>query len=488
MALAELSVAITADGVDATIRDVQKVSTAIEQAAQNAANIGNAFAAFGTVAAIVGTAAVALYSFGKAAVDAALPLDSYRAGIAALSASVSDYESQIKRLTDIAKLPGLGLEEVFRGAAQLQGAGIGADVAATSIKELGNAIASVGRGKAEFSLAVDQLAKMAGLGKVTTEDLNQIAAYAPSVRTAFQRALGTLDADEIKKKGLSIEEIFRRVNVELAKNARGAVSFQVAIDNLADSAQIAMEPLGTGLLTAFNRQTTYAQSFFDDLQKINEELALMIMRTSAMANPMQAAFGSPIIMLLRAFDDNISDIVANLVQAGMNIEEFGYNAQLAFVRLLKAPLALIDPAIGRGTDTGYKNYTQYDDVRRALQMQKDVMDGLAIASLSLPKIGGKPPVVPPDIPPKDKDKESKNHLRKIEANTRATADALTLARQTFGGNQLGQLGITAVELNNADRKFRGSNQIPGSTLINRGIQQLINQSQRSYNDLPFARY
>jgi tape measure domain-containing protein len=486
MNLADLTVTIHADGVEETTRGIRDVGGAIAAAQSEAAAMGAALAGMGAAVGVVAAIGAAFFKVGQAAVAAALPIDGYRRALAALTGDIASYENQMKRLTNIAKLPGLGLEEVFRGATQLQGSGITADTTAVMIKELGNAIALVGRGKGEFKMAVDQLAKMAGLGKVTAEDLGQIAAYAPTMRNAFQRALGTLDAEKIKKMGLSMEQIFKRVGRVMQDEARGAVSFQTAIDNLADSFQIAMEPLGTGLLTAFTRQTTYAQSFFDDLQKINEQLALMIMRTTALSSPMQAAFGSPALMMLDAFDNTIKDIIANMAQVGLNLEEFAYNAQLAFVRLLKAPLGLIDPNIAKGTDTGYKKYTTYDEARAFVGTYSNTMDAVARASVQVPKIGKVP-----QLPPTNKDddtKESKNHLRRIEANTKKTADALSFARQVFGGRQLGQLGITAVEANQAKNQFRGTTVIPGSTMINRGLQQIINQTQRSYQSTPLARY
>lgn len=485
MNLADLSVTIHADGVEDTVSGLKNVGSAIASASSAAAGMSAAMMGLGAAVAIVGAIAAALYKVGQAAVNAALPIDSYRRALAALSGDLSAYENQVKRLTDIAKLPGLGLQEVFQGATALQGSGISADTSAVIIKELGNAIALVGRGKNEFKSAVDQFAKMAGLGKVTAEDLGQIAAYAPTVRSAFQRALGTLDAEKIKKMGLSMEDIFRRVGREMENDARGAVSFQTAIDNLADSFQIAMEPLGTGLLNVFTRQTTYAQTFFDDLQKINEQLAVMIVRYTGLLTPLKSAFGSPALGILNAFDSALIDIGVWIATLGENLQTLAYNAELAFVRIAKAPLSMIDPMIGKGTDNGFKPYADYEKNRQQAETAKNVVDGIIKASMAIPQLG-KAPAPPP--PQKPDEKESKNHLRRIEANTRKTADALTFSRQVFGGRQLGQLGVTAVEVNQARNQFKGTTVIPGSTMINRGLQQIINQTQRSYQSTPLARY
>jgi tape measure domain-containing protein len=489
MNLADLAVTIHADGVDKTVADIKEVGGAITATASKVSSMSSAMTGLGVAAAITGAIATAFIAVGKTAIDAALPLDSYRRALAALSKDVGEYTTQVDRLTQIAKGPGLGLQEVFGGATQLQGAGISADTTARIIEQLGNAVAVVGRGKNEFKGVVDQMAKMAGLGKVTMEDLNQIAANAPTVRSAFQRALGTLDADKIAKMGLSMEEIFAKVGKELEKDARGAVSFRTEIENLADSFQIAMEPLGTSLLSVWSNQSQYAQTFFDDLQMINQELGIMIMRYAGLVTPMQSAFGSPMLAMINAVDSALMDTgvwISTLIE---NMGNLAYNVELAFVRIGKAALALVDPMMGKATDTGYKKPADYEENRRAVEVAKNTADAINRASMKIPRIGGG--IGPPPPPDKDKDKdgkETKNHLKRIEANTRKTSDALTFARQIFGGRQLGQLGVTAAEMSQGGNRFKGTSVIPGSTMINRGLQQIINQSQRNYLSTPLARY
>lgn len=488
MNLADLAVTIHADGVDKTVSGIKEVGGAISTTATKVNGMTNAMQGLGIAAGIAAAIGAAFVAVGKTAIDAALPLDSYRRALAALSKDVSEYTTQIDRLTNIAKGPGLGLEEVFGGATQLQGAGITADTTARIIEQLGNAVALVGRGKNEFKSVVEQMAKMAGLGKVTMEDLNQIAANAPTVRAAFQRALGTLDAEKIGKMGLSMEEIFSKVGKELEKDARGAVSFRTELENLADSFQIAMEPLGTSLLSVWSNQSKYAQTFFDDLQMINQELGIMIQRYAGLVTPMQSAFGSPMLTMLQNFDSALMDIGVWISTLGDNLETLAYNAELVFVRMGKAALKLIDPMMGKATDTGYKPYADYEKNRKAVETAKDAADAVARAAMKIPRIGGGMPPPPPNDKDKKDEKENKNHLKKIEANTRKTADALTFARQIYGGRQLGQLGVTAAEMSQGGNRFKGTSVIPGSTLINRGLQQIINQSQRNYLSTPLARY
>ena len=483
MNLAELAVTIRANGVDETIADIKEVGSAITETAGKVGGMSAAMTGLGMAVSITAAIAAGFYAVGKAAVQAALPLDSFRRSIAALSKDVGDYEKQIKRLKDIAKAPGLGLQEVFGGAAQLQGAGISQDTTATMIKELGNAVALAGRGKNEFKLGVDQLAKMAGLGKVTMEDLNQIAAYAPTVRNAFSRALGTLDSEKITKMGLSMEEIFQRVGKELEKDARASASFQTEIDNLADSFQMAMEPLGTSLLTVWSDQSRYINTFFDDLQMVNAELGLTAMRIGAIIPIMRSAFGSPMVTIIQAFNDATLATIVVFATMAENVKIYFQNAVKSFSFATEKIKSFFTGA--RIEQPKYEKPAKFEDNLRTARMVSGIIDGINIARMAVPQIG-KPPE--PPKPPTPPDKDSKDKLKKIEANTRKAADALTFNRQIFGGRQLGQLGVTAVELNQGNNRFRGTSVIPGSTLINRGLQQIINQSQRNYLSTPLARY
>jgi tape measure domain-containing protein len=486
MNLAELAVTIRADGADQTVSDIQEVGAAITQTAGKVNVMSGAMAGLGMAASITAAIVAGFVAVGKAAVNAALPLDSFRRGLAALSKDVDDYQKQIKRLTDLSKAPGLGLQEVFAGATQLQGAGISSDTTAKMVKELGNAVAMAGRGRNEFKLGIDQLGKMAGLGKVTMEDLNQIAAYAPTVRNAFSRALGTLDSEKIAKMGLSMEEIFKRVGKELEKDARATASFQTELDNLADSFQVAMEPLGSMLLTVWTDQSRYAQTFFDDLQMVNEELGLMAMRMAAIVPVMQSAFGGPMVTLIRGFNDATLQTVTLFYTMAENVGIYFKNAVSAFGYATEKMKSIFTG--NRVVEPKYEKPTSFEDNIKIARTVSNVIDAVNIARMARVVVGGPPkPPAPPTDPDKDK-KEQKDHLKRIEANTRKAADALTFNRQIFGGRQLGQLGVTAVELNQGNNRFRGTSVIPGSTLINRGLQQIINQSQRNYLSTPLARY
>jgi hypothetical protein len=80
-------------------------------------------------------------------------------------------------------------------------------------------------------------------------------------------------------------------------------------------------------------------------------------------------------------------------------------------------------------------------------------------------------------------------LGRIANNTKTTADALTLRRETLGGGQLGQLGVTAAEMSgsyntsstlNMGDFFGGGNRglIPAGTELERSIRSIIRDEAR----------
>jgi hypothetical protein len=78
-------------------------------------------------------------------------------------------------------------------------------------------------------------------------------------------------------------------------------------------------------------------------------------------------------------------------------------------------------------------------------------------------------------------------LGKIADNTKTTADALTLRRETLGGGKLGQLGVTAGELAvgggggiRMGDFFGGGNNglIPAGTELERSVRRIMRDEAR----------
>ena len=143
-------------------------------------------------------------------------------------ASVSDgsetLAEQFAALKEAAKLPGLGFTEIAKGSLDLQSVGVEAKTSRDIIIQLGNALATTGKGKEELQGITTALAQMYGKGKVSAEEINQIAERYPAIRAIA----ATLDKNSPSKftEGLA---------AELSKLPRATGTAKDAIDNLGDA-------------------------------------------------------------------------------------------------------------------------------------------------------------------------------------------------------------------------------------------------------------
>jgi len=143
--------------------------------------------------------------------------------------------ARIEKLRAVAALPGLGFEEAIKGDVRLRAAGISADLAERSLRSVGNALASAGGGKAELDGVILALGQISSKGKVSAEEINQIAERLPQVRAAMKDAFGTADTEAIQKMGISSTEFITGLVAELEKLPAVTSGAQNTLDNFGDA-------------------------------------------------------------------------------------------------------------------------------------------------------------------------------------------------------------------------------------------------------------
>ena len=183
----------------------------------------------------LGVVATAAGGFGAMAVKAAANMESLRMGLDAVSGSSEESEKQLKRLKEVARLPGLGFQEAVQGSINLQAAGLSALTAERALQSFGNALATVGKGKAELSGVITALTQIASKGKVSAEEINQLNERIPQIRVAMKAAFGTSDTMELDKLGISSEKFIEGIIKEFEKLPPVMGGFNIAVENLQDT-------------------------------------------------------------------------------------------------------------------------------------------------------------------------------------------------------------------------------------------------------------
>ena len=193
-----------------------------------------------------------LGAVGVAAVSAAADLDRLKRGLTAVMGSTGEATAELSRLEGVAKLPGLGFREAIRGSIRLQAA-FGdmegkADLARDALMAFGNAIATVGGGKAELDRVTIALSQIAAKGKVSAEEILQLQEALPQIRQAMKDAFGTASTEELQKMGITAEDFIRRITAafqELEPVTGGAAN---TFENFTDALFRARAAVGDKLL------------------------------------------------------------------------------------------------------------------------------------------------------------------------------------------------------------------------------------------------
>ncbi len=262
---AEQSTFAKSPQVDAHVQDFKRLEQASRSAADATAQfnariqgVGNSLRSIGQGLASVGislTAAVTapLAALGVSVTNAAVTLDSLRRGLTAIVGSSAEAESQLRRLTEIAKLPGIGFEEAIQGSIRLQAVGFSAEEAEKSLRQFANAIALTGGGREELSRVTVQLGQLAAKGKVLSQDLRPIIEAAPAVGRALLEAFGTVNADDIQELGLSSKEFLSVLTNQLSKLPRAAAGAKNAFENFRDTLFRAAAEIGEAVLPILSK-------------------------------------------------------------------------------------------------------------------------------------------------------------------------------------------------------------------------------------------
>jgi len=198
-----------------------------------------------------------LIAAGAAAIKAGSDMESLTMGLKAVMKTSEATAAEMAKLREVAKLPGLGLEEAVKGTIRLQILGNSANESRRIMAELGNALAVVGGGREDFNEVIRQLSQLGAVGKVTKENLDPIIERIPQLAAIIKEKFGAEalgdTAKTFEKLGISSQQFIKIITDELAKGERAGNTYKNSWENIQMAAKDAAAEFGKTLLPIAQR-------------------------------------------------------------------------------------------------------------------------------------------------------------------------------------------------------------------------------------------
>ena len=532
MTVAELTAKISVVGEAAAVRALQRVG-------QSAKGVGEAIR---TAADATRLFEIAQNSFASVTgVQAAMAYDSQVRGLAAYAKNAQELQAQLTRLNEIAKLPGLGLTEVRAGVLNLEAAGLSAQTSERALMAFGNALALVGKGKSELDGVILALGQIASKGAISAEEINQIAERVPQIRQVLVSAFGTASTEAIQKMGLSADVAIGKIIAGLEQLPKATQSALTTFENLQDALEQAFLPIGRGILDIFSSAEGGTMRLIERVAEMGRQIGEVFSAIGKSGviqdflNRIIGAFGPGgnfqqaminVAANLLAFFAQLPRILQELGPAIMTFfGDIGYNIK-AFFKNTFGDLQTEIQDLVKFLDSQFSSFLFKfepilpDNVKSILQTRQNELQAPETKApkwnyitprFPMPAAGAVPDLAgeygrairemlgPQGLPggmeyggaqgtggglggPSIAD-----NIGRIADNTKTAADALTLRRETLGGGQLGQMGVTAAEMAvgggggiRMGDFMGGGNRglIPAGTELERAVRSVIRDEAR----------
>jgi len=532
MTVAELTAKISVVGEAAAVRALSRVG-------QSAKSVGEAIR---TAADATRLFELAQNSFAAVTgVQAAMAYDSQVRGLAAYAKNAQELQAQLGRLNEIAKLPGLGLTEVRAGVLNLEAAGLSAQTSERALMAFGNALALVGKGKSELDGVILALGQIASKGAISAEEINQIAERVPQIRQVLVSAFGTASTEAIQKMGLSADVAIGKIIAGLEQLPKATQSALTTFENLQDALEQAFLPIGRGILDIFSSAEGGSMRLIERVAEMGRQIGEVFSAIGKSGviqdflNRVIGAFGPGgnfqqaminVAANLLAFFAQLPRILQELGPAIMTFfGDIGYNIK-AFFKNTFGDLQTEIQDLVKFLDSQFSSFLFKfepilpDNVKSILQTRQNELQAPETKApkwnyitprFPMPAAGAVPDLAgeygrairdmlgPQGLPggmiyggaqgtggglggPSIAD-----NIGRIADNTKTAADALSLRRETLGGGQLGQMGVTAAEMAvgggggiRMGDFMGGGNRglIPAGTELERAVRSVIRDEAR----------
>ena len=299
---------VTAATVEAVLRvrdnnfavSMNRADQAVKKTEQSAKALTTRLEQLATIGGRLGGAlttglSAPLLAVGAAAVKATVDLDSLKRGLTAVAGSSAEAERQMVRLREIARMPGLGFNEAIQGSIRLQAAGLSAQLAEKSLREFGNAIATVGGGKEQLDGVTLALSQIASKGKVSAEEINQLNERVPQITQAMIAAFGTADTEILQRANITATEFVNSITAVFARDQRVGDTLKNNFENAQQQITESLDRIGRAItprvaaaLGAVADGVERLTRAFDGLARYQQDLLVNLGIAGLIAGPVLA--------------------------------------------------------------------------------------------------------------------------------------------------------------------------------------------------------
>lgn len=521
MTIAQLSVKLGVDGIGQVKTALKQTKTALQEVAQQAVTTGASLASMSAVT--IGAAGVAGFGMlGKSAFDAAVSFESLTSRLTAITGSGQKAAQVLDMVRKVAGPSPFTFSQLADLAVGLEAAGLETNAMLPRLANLG---AAFGADEEKLKSLLNMTQKFkAGM----LPDTEQLSMFGMSRSDFAKRGIkfdtggGLEQGQEMKVFETFINIIDTKYNGMLKKLENDTAT---KVASLADQWESGLRVIGQKMITILTPYIKYATDFIGRmidsgvLADLTEKFFKpMTEFTQGFTNGDVQKGVDKLLASILAVGASIPDILSSTFEnIGKMLQNFIENLNASFGRLNPAQAAqghmLIDQ-MKTAYIYGRISKKQLDESRAAIERQYgfkatgDIMQGVdfgkpfvdaqtfaqqilaKMQGAKAPESGGVPEPFGPYFKPGEEPggmgagntggDKTDDLLLRIANNTKTSADALTLRRQTLGGGQIGAMGLTAAEVGAAGRTVGtfGNGLIPAGTDLERAVRRTIRDEGR----------
>lgn len=298
--LKTLNVKIGADITDLQ-KNMQKAANVMRREGQRLSQLGNE---------LTMTITAPLAGLGIAAIKSAGDMEALTNALKTTMGDATAAAAEIELLRKEALKPGLNFEQALKGSVRLQAVGLDAETARKALGNFGNALALAGGRASDLDGVTLALTQIISKGKVSAEEINQLAERVPQIRKIMKDVFGTADTEELQKMNIAAEDFVKKVTDEFGKLPQATGGIQNALENMAVAGKQALADLGLEINKMFNI-TGKAEQFaamlaglVEKFRNLDDSTKRMIVTTAAIV----AAIG-PVIKIYGVLKMTVAQVI-----------------------------------------------------------------------------------------------------------------------------------------------------------------------------------